>query len=303
MKTKGTAGTVIAALFVMLLWGSLFTAVKLGYSAFEINTKFVPDILTFAGMRFTVCGVLITTFAVCTKRKMRISAKKELPTVLAVGLFSVILHYAFTYVGLANTDSGKTALLKQLAVALFIPLSFIFVRTEKFRFVNVISAVLCLTGIAALNFGKLGFSFGIPELLILAASVCTVANNVFAKKASATVDPIVMTGYAQLFGGAVLLAVGLICGGGIHAFSWNAALVFGYICAASTVSYCIWYSIIRNGNLSMLFVIKFAEPLFSALTGALFLNENPFTWGFLAAFVLIIIAVTVTTVKPKKKAL
>lgn len=46
------------ALFTMALWGSLFPMVKLGYRAFQVDTAFVPDILLFAGLRFTVCGGL-----------------------------------------------------------------------------------------------------------------------------------------------------------------------------------------------------------------------------------------------------
>ena len=33
----------------MMLWGSLFPFIKLGYTAFNINTDKVPDILMFAG--------------------------------------------------------------------------------------------------------------------------------------------------------------------------------------------------------------------------------------------------------------
>ena len=46
MKHKG----VLSSLAVMLLWGLLFSLVKLGYKAFGIES--VGDILTFAGFRF-----------------------------------------------------------------------------------------------------------------------------------------------------------------------------------------------------------------------------------------------------------
>ena len=45
------------SLLVMLLWGTLFPMVKLGYGAYNIVTT--GDILFFAGVRFTICGALI----------------------------------------------------------------------------------------------------------------------------------------------------------------------------------------------------------------------------------------------------
>ena len=39
--------------------GSLYPIVKVGYAAFGISGKSVPDILMFAGMRFVVSAILL----------------------------------------------------------------------------------------------------------------------------------------------------------------------------------------------------------------------------------------------------
>lgn len=49
--------SMLSALLVMLLWGSLFPMVKLGYNAYNLVTTGV--ILLFAGIRFTICGAVI----------------------------------------------------------------------------------------------------------------------------------------------------------------------------------------------------------------------------------------------------
>ena len=54
MKSKTV--TLSLSLLVMTLWGSLYTMVKVGYQAFGIDGSLIPDILMFAGMRFTVNG-------------------------------------------------------------------------------------------------------------------------------------------------------------------------------------------------------------------------------------------------------
>ena len=292
--------TVPLAMLVMILWGSLYPLVKEGYRRFAVRTDFFPDILAFCGLRFAVCGGLILFICLITKRSLKLSTKSEWISVLGVGLFSVILHYSFSYIGLTMTDSGKTALLKQLAVAFFIPLSFLFVKGERFKPSNILSAALCLAGIVVLNVGKLGFAFGLGEAMIVAASFCSVISNVVAKKSMTTVDPLAMAGYSQAFGGVILLLFGLSLGGRCHPVSGGSYLVFGYICAASIVSYCLWYTVVKKADLSLLFIIKFMEPMFAALIGALVLKENPFTASFLGAFALIIVAVLATKLEGKK---
>ena len=152
------------------------------------------------------------------------------------------------------------------------------------------------------NTKKSGARFNIFDLLIILASLCTVAANVISKKLFVKVDPITATGCSQFFGGAVLTAVGLLCGGSMQIASNTAFPIFLYILAASTVSYCLWYSILKNNALSGLFIIKFAEPLFSCLIGALLLSENIFDLRYLVAFLLIGGGITVANgVKIKRK--
>ena len=49
--------TLISALIVMLLWGTLFPMVKLGNMAYGVSG--IGSILFFAGVRFTICGSVI----------------------------------------------------------------------------------------------------------------------------------------------------------------------------------------------------------------------------------------------------
>ena len=106
--------TLLVTLFVMLLWGSLFPSVKIGYSAFKINTQSTASIFMFAGVRFAVCGAIIWVIAAFRREKLKDISLTNITPILVMGLFSVVLHYAFTYIGLSLTDSSKTAILKQL---------------------------------------------------------------------------------------------------------------------------------------------------------------------------------------------
>lgn len=276
--------TILAALLVMLLWGSLFPVVKLGYSAYNITTT--GDILLFAGVRFTICGAVICLYSLIRNRNsLKMNAKSAI-LVLLSGLFAVILHYSFTYMGLSLTDSSKTAILKQIGALLYVCFSFLFFKDDRFTAKKFIAAIIGFCGIVAINADSNGIHFNIGDAFIIAASFCTVFSNVVSKKALDKVRPITLTGISQLFGGIMLLIVGKSLGGSMT-FDISQSFVLIYILTASIISYCLWFTVVKDGELSKLFIIKFAEPVFACIFGALILGENIFSMQYLIAFLLI----------------
>ena len=79
----------------------------------------------------------------------------------------------------------------------------------------------------------------------------------------------------------------LIMGANMLDFHWRSLLVFAYICTASTVAYVLWNYILKTSDLSSMFIIKFTEPLFACIFGAILLGEDIFKWQYLIAFILI----------------
>ena len=124
-------------------------------------------------------------------------------------------------------------------------------------------------------------------LIFQGFSFCTVFSNVISKKVFRTVKPITSTGISQLFGGIVLLIIGNLLGGGMDFAFGKSAFIMVYICFASIFSYSIWFTVVKNGELSKLFIIKFAEPVFACIFGAIFLGENIFKVQYILAFLLI----------------
>ena len=290
--------TVIFAFITMLLWGSLFPVVKLGYKEFGLNTSFIPDLIFFAGIRFVVCGCLLCTYN-GIKKTYKVDNGKKYLTIVLIGVFSITLHYACTYIGLSMTDSSKTALLKQLGVIFFICFSFIFIKEDKFSAFKLFSAILGVIGIVILNFDSVRFSFGIGELLIIGASVCTVVSNILCKKYAKGINPLFVTGGSELAGGLILLIIGVSLGGALRVLSVGGLLISLYIVFATVVSYSLWYKTVQQNNLSYLFIIKLSEPLFAAVIGAIILGENIFKWQYAVSFLCIIIAVFVSNFKIK----
>lgn len=290
----------LLSIVVMILWGLLFPTVKLGYRVFGIER--IGDTLSFAGFRFLVCGIVITAFAALKMPADFKALKTSWWQVLLAGVFAIVLHYAFTYVGLRTTDGSKTAILKQLGAVFYICFAALFFPDDKLTLAKVGGLALGILGIFAINTDTSGFRFQIGDLLILGASFCTVFSNVVSKKAFGRVTPIVLTGVSQVFGGLVLLAMGALAGGSVGAVIPKTAAqlgVFSMIAAASVISYCLWFMTVQKENLSKLFIIKFSEPLFAAVFGWLILGEDIFKVNYLVAFLLISAGILVANMKKR----
>ena len=298
---RSSWSVILSATCVMLLWGSLFPAVKLGYRMLAIDTSNVANLFLFAGVRFLLCGILLTVFCILKKENLEIEGKRDIRRLVIVSLFAVVLHYACTYTGLSMVESGKTALLKQLGALLFICFSFVFFKEDKFSIYKLAAAGLGLIGIVILHLDGSSWqlSFGIGEILIVAASLCTVISNVSGKKLTRTLSPVVMTGYTQLAGGLFLTVIGLAGGGSFGTLSLEGIGVFLYILVASCISYGMWYSLIQKNNLSHLFIIKFLEPVFAAVFGVWLLGEA-FSITYLIALLFTVTAIAVSQMKKKK---
>ena len=286
MKNKKITGTLLA-LLVMALWGSLFPFIKIGYDAFNVDTSSPADILVFAGIRFILCGAVVIALSIIKKETLVKPKAKSIISISAMGFFGIVLHYAFTYLGLSMADSSKTALLKQLGALLYVCFAFLFIKEEKFSFYKIIGAILGFCGIIAINAGGGSLSLSMGDWLIIFASVSLVVSNIMSKRSVSGNSPFWVMAISQFSGGIILFLVGIIMGGKIPNITPWAALVFTYICAASIVAYVLWFFLQKSADLSNLFIIKFAEPLFAALFGAVLLGEDIFKIQYLLSFVLI----------------
>ncbi|MBR2320952.1 MAG: DMT family transporter [Clostridia bacterium] len=292
----------LLAVVVMMLWGSLYPTVKLGYEKFEIDTKYYPNLLFFAGVRFVSSGLAILLFlGVKNKAIPTVKSKKEWGGIALVALFAVILNYGCAFYGLSLAESSKTALLKQSGVLIFIVVTALIFKDDKLTVGKCIGAALGLGSILILNINQLGFSLGFGEGIIIASSFCTVTASVICKKLLKNTDSIVMTGYSQFIGGLVFFIIGWAFGGRMKMVEFGDFALFGYMMFATCASYMIWYTIIKLCELSKLFIIKLSEPLFAVIIGAIILSENIFQWHYACAFLCIATAVVVSNIHLKKK--
>ena len=239
----------------------------------------------------------------CAVRAKRLELPKRINIgwILLGALSSIILHYGFTYIGLALGEGSKSAIIKQIGFLFLSCFAFLFDPKDKFSVRKVIAGMLGFCGIVATAFDGSGIHFAIGDLLLLLASACSAVSAVITKKSTQRIAPVPYTGYSQLLGGICLLVPGLLLGGQIPRISISALLIFLYICAASIGAYVLWNSLLHSDSISKLSIIKFTEPMFAVLFSGLILGERILRLSYLIALLLLLSALLVEHLPGRKK--
>ena len=160
----------IGAIICCILWGSAFPCVKIGYTLFSVDTEHVPSIILFAGLRFTLAGMLVVAFGSIRQKKILLPKAKNWWRVLLVCIFQAVAQYIFFYIGLAHVSGVKGSVLNGLGVFLTIIIACFIFRTEKFNLVKLAGCLLGFGGVILINLGG-DFSFGFPDTCRGAAAV------------------------------------------------------------------------------------------------------------------------------------
>ncbi len=291
--------SVLFALLTCALWGSLFPFVKIGYSAFHIDGSDIPSIILFAGIRFTVSGIIMIALFSAAEKKLLFPTRRDVVPIGATALTGIILHYAFTYLALSIGEGSKSAIIKQVGFLFLSCFSFLFIKNDKFSLKKLACGCLGFLGIIVTSMDGGAFTFTAGDALLIVASLCSVASTVITKKAVENTPPLTLVAYSQLSGGILMCLAGMLLGGRIEYFDVKSLAVFSYICISSITAYSLWNVLIKYNSLSKLSLIKFTEPLFAVVLSGFFLGENIFKVNYLLALIIIFTAIVIDNSKAK----
>ena len=108
----------------------------------------------------------------------------------------------------------------------------------------------------------------------MTASFLAAASSLYTKRASRTIDPVLLTGAQLAAGGALLLAIGLLSGaplpnGGVAGFA-----LLTYMALLSALAFSLWSSLLKHNKVSSITVYYLMIPVFGTLLSALILGES-----------------------------
>ena len=97
-----------------ILWGSAIPVIKTGYRLMEVDAADTASQIEFAGIRFTLAGLLVLIFASIREKKVLIPDRTILKYAVPVCLAQTVGQYFFFYIGVAHTSGVKGGIITGL---------------------------------------------------------------------------------------------------------------------------------------------------------------------------------------------
>ena len=100
---------VVAALACVccILWGSAIPTIKTGYRLLQVDSADTASQIVFAGVRFTLAGLLVLLFTSLKEKKAMLPDRQTLTCAVPVCLAQTFVQYFFFYIGVAHTSGVK----------------------------------------------------------------------------------------------------------------------------------------------------------------------------------------------------
>ncbi len=294
----------LCALLCCALWGSATPFIKIG-SALIMPHGGVESTLVFAGIRFFFAGVLTVLIYSIARRKLLYPKKENLGRVGIVSCFQTIIQYLFFYVGLANTTGVKGTILSGSSTFFAILVSCLIFRMEKLNLKKIIACLLGFTGIILVNINGLSFKMNLlGDAFVLFSAISLAISSVLMKRFSKHEDPVVLSGYQFILGGAVMVFVGLILGGYVQFSSPKSFFVMLYLSLLSAVAYALWGMLLKFNPVSKVTIFSFSTPVMGVILSILLLSEDSKVTLPILLLTLLFVSggILLLNYEPKKKA-
>lgn len=298
-----TIVVVILAIICDLLWGSAFPFIKLGYQVFMIPSSDTATQIYFAGLRFTLAGILVIAFMSIAKRHFLCpKSLKTVGRICVLSCFQTILQYVLFYIGLARTNGVKGSIIEASNVFIAIFVASIIFRQEKLTSEKLIGSVIGFAGVVIINLHGFSLDFNIGDLCIFFSTFAYAMSSVLLKKYSKDEDTVMMSGYQFLIGGIFMIFAGLVTGGRLTVFTLNGSVLLLYLAFISAMAYSLWATLLTYNPISKIAIMGFLNPVFGVVLSAIILKEgNVVNYRSIIALVLVCIGIFIVYFKPVSK--
>ena len=296
----------LLALVCTFLWGSASPCIKLGYAYFQIPSSETWTQVLFAGTRFILAGVLTVLIGSVLNRKMLVPTRSSLPSIAKLALFQTILQYIFFYIGLAHNSGVKASIINGSNTFFVILLASLLFHQEKLNFKKVAGCVIGFAGVIIVSINGKSIDMDLSLMGDGSLFLCAISyavSSCLMKNFSKKDNPVMLSGYQFIFGGIVMVILGLIMGGRITHVSVSAILMLFYLACISAVAYSLWGILLKHNPVSKVAIFGFTNPVFGVLLSAWWLGEGSKELGInaLVALVLVCIGICIVNYTGKVK--
>lgn len=295
-----------AALFCCFLWGSASPAIKIGYQWFSIQADDAAGRILFAGVRFMIAGLMVIIFDSIKEKRLNVPRKGAWGKVLLLSVFQTSVHYILFYMGLAHTSGVRGSIINAAGTFFSIFLAVAVFRFEKMSvrkavgsIIGFLGVVICVTGGSLASMLEGGFAIQGEGALLLSAFCGSMASNLI-KKVARTEDPVTMSGWQFLTGGATLTLLGLIMGGQLNLNSAAGIPLIIYMGFISAGAYTVWSILLKYNPVSTVTILGFMNPVFGVILSVIFLHEASEALSLAGLAALVLVSAGIIIVNRKK---
>ena len=292
----------LCALICCALWGSASPAIKIGYELLEVSG--VPSTILFAGIRFTAAGIITVIIYSLARRKLLYPKLENIPKVLTVSAFQTVIQYIFFYIGLANTTSVKGTIASGSSAFFCVLIASLVFRQEKLTAKKIIACILGFLGILIVNLDGLELTMNLlGDGFVIFSTVCYAFSSVLMKRYSKYEDPVVISGYQFIIGGAFMIAVGLISGGKLNLTNASGIALLVYLAFLSAIAYALWGVLLKYNPVSRVSIFSFTTPIFGTILSFIFLpgSNGVRPLNLVVTLVLVSLGILLLNYQPKTK--
>ena len=295
----------LGALICCALWGSAFPCIKIGYQMFEIPQDAVATQILFAGLRFTLAGILVILIgSVLSGNLLKINRQNALK-ILKLSLLQTVLQYLFFYIGLANTTGVKASIIEGVNVFIAIFVASLIFRQEKLTMGKLAGCLIGFAGVVLVNLNGNGLDMSFHlngEGFIFLSTVAYAFSSVYLKRYSKTENPVLLSGWQFVAGGLVMTIMGLLMGGKITKVTATGIAMLFYLACISAAAYSLWGILLKYNPVSRVAVFGFMNPVFGVILSAFLLGEREQASGIKSIIALILVSIGIyITAKVKEE--
>lgn len=263
-------------IFACFLWSTAFAVVKIGF-------KYVPGPLTFAGMRFTLAGILLIPF--CWRKNILTLLATHRKVITYVALLNVAIGYAFYYTAMKYVSGATAAIIIGTGPLITAIMTHFILENDKMDRMKFFSILLGMGGVSIIMFNTkpvtpLGRREFIGILLLLANSTLASYANIKVAQVKGGIDGRFLTSNQMLWGGSLLLIMGKIFERGYDISLSTLPLEFYlsllWLAFVSAAAFSLWFMAIQMKEIkvSELNMLKFIIPVLGAVISWTILPEE-----------------------------
>lgn len=278
----------LLTLACILAWAGAFPLIKLGYR--EIALPNIADKLAFAGMRFTLAGVLAMLFAYALGRSFRVPTKSCARSLTIFTLINITLHYIFSYIGLAHMTSSRSVIIDTMGSFFMILFSCMLFADDSFTKRKVLGCALGFGGLIVMNWQPQQSLWSditfMGDGMLLLNTFCIAGGGVWAKFVSREMDVMVATAYSLFFGGGILWLIGIGAGGSVALTSSTALWIMAILVFISAFSFSVYNQLLSYNPISKIAIFSSFMPIAGVMISGWLLGE-PFVTRYYVAAVIV----------------